>query len=55
LETSLDVFGYYSIKVSSFKGKKKLGLSNIVDISLDEGLKLLAIRLLQHTKTTNIK
>jgi hypothetical protein len=43
LETSLDVFGYYSIKVGSFKGKEELSLSNIVDIGLNEGLKLLAI------------
>jgi len=46
LEASLNVVRHYYIKVGSLEYNKELSLSNIVDISLDKGLKFLTVCLL---------
>ena len=44
MEASLNVFRRYCIKVGGLKRDKELSLSNVVDVSLDEGLKFSTIR-----------
>ena len=41
--------------MGAFEGDEELGLGDMVDVALDEGLKLLTILPLQHTKTPDIK
>ncbi len=51
----MNIVSYHSDKVGGFKGDKKLGLGNMVNISLDKGLKLSTVRSFQDIKTPNIE
>ena len=46
MEASLDVFRRYCVEVGSLERDEELGLGDVVDVSLDEGLKFSTICLL---------
>ena len=55
MESSYNVFRRYNSLIGGSKSDKELGLSNIVDISLNKSLKLLVVQSFQDTKITNIE
>ncbi len=51
----MNVANCYNDKIGGFKGDEEFGLGNIIDINLDESLKLSTIQLFQNIKTSNIE